>query len=279
MLDYKIGIDGGGSKTRAILLNSQQQIIDSYTTTSSNIRYDISLAYTAITTCIDYFLAKHGLTVTNTTIGIGIAGYSVAKNQTQLLLQLQHKYNVPIKLASDCHIALLAVHGNNNGAILICGTGVVGYIADNQQHTQIGGWGFPQGDLGGAAHLGLLVSQFLCQAIDKVIPWSPLLETLYRNLGAAPEACKAYLINAKISDFASLAQYIKHQNNDIYAQQIRNIGLINIRNYVMAIYKLNSQIQLSILGGLAPYYYPDLITEFPNLTLSTVEPAIGATLL
>jgi glucosamine kinase len=279
MQQYKIGIDGGGSKTRAVLCIDNNQIIDSYTAAGSNIRNNISLAFTAITNCIDYFLNKYTLNSSNTIIGIGVAGYSVAPNQLALLSQLQQKYSMPIKLASDGHIALLATHGNNNGAILICGTGIVTYIANNGKYSQIGGWGFPHGDLGGAAHLGLLLSQYLCQAIDNIIPWSILLEDLYQHLGASAEKCKIYLINAQISDFANLAQYISKHKSDIYAQKIMQIGLEHMRNYIKAIYALNANIPLSIIGGLSAVYFSYLTNEFPNLKLSTVDPAIGAILL
>jgi glucosamine kinase len=271
---YYIGIDGGGSKTHGVLLNQDLKIIDEEYAGPANIRNDVNIAYTSICSVVDGLLKRHSLPGNEVKIGVGVAGYSVVDKRNTLQSMLHEKY-VRVLLNSDCHIACLAAHHNQDGAIIICGTGVVGYSIDNGETEQFGGWGFPHGDLGGGAFLGLEIARVLCKAIEGVIPWTPTLHELYDNFFMQDSfKCKMWLINASPGDYAKIAQFVFTSPSDKYTQLILERGIDEISQFIVVIAKHN--LPLKLVGGLARLYIGKLQKKYPALSLSEAAPAIGA---
>ncbi len=271
---YYIGVDGGGSKTHALLLNQEFKIIAESFSLSANIRTNLDLAYTSITTAIDELVNSYQLNCAQIRIGVGIAGYSVATNLAILKERLEAKYPI-VKLESDCHIACLAAHQGNDGAIVICGTGIVSYIISNGISKQIGGWGFPHGDLGGAAWIGLEICKLLCKAVDQIIPYSPLLKAVYSKFNQDTIQYKSWLLKATPAEFAIVARLIPDFiATDEDAQLIFKNGLDEIRHYIALMQK--TKLPLKLVGGLSPFYLKHLQEEYKGLSLSTIAPAVGA---
>lgn len=297
---YIIGVDGGGSKTHAVLFDENNQIIDESFAGSANIRNDLNIAYNSICTAIDNLIEKHAQGTSSIKIGIGVAGYSVVSARESLYSRLCAKYQGMvsiIKLTSDAHIACLAAHKGQDGGVIICGTGVVAYIVCSGQIKQFGGWGFPHGDLGGAAYLGLELCKLLCKAIDQVIPWSECLSNIYQEkFNSNAVVYKEWLLLAAPNQFAQIARlmlpYIGHDDN---VQSIYNAAIDEISKFICAVLlqsegitKLDEgidnnngmkEINLSIAGGLAKFYYPALVDKFPPLSLCKAAPAVGAAYL
>lgn len=278
-MGYIIGVDGGGSKTHAVLLDQSGGVLDESFFGSANIRSNVDLAYTSITSAVDSLVLKHTLNPQQLKIGIGVAGYS-AVNARELLEQRLSSVYPNFTLQSDAHIACLAANQGHDGAIVICGTGVVGYSIQNNTATQFGGWGFPHGDLGGGAWLGLEICKQVCKAIDKVIPWSPLLEQTYQRFNNNHTEYKTWLLEATPADFGTIARKLSEfLEVDTSAQQILQRGVAEVAQYIAMILVQAKQLPLSLVGGLAKSYLPLLSTEFPALRISDVAPAIGASYL
>lgn len=278
MPKYIIGVDGGGSKTHAMLFDDKLNLIDESFSGSANIRSDVDLAYISITMAVETLLLKHGLTDSMVKIGVGVAGYSVISAREHLLSDLQKKYQT-VSLQSDCHIACVAANLDHDGAIIICGTGVVGYTVRNNIGNQIGGWGFPHGDLGGAAFLGLEICRLVCKAIDHIIPWSALLNQVYSKFIDA-NTYKSWLLSAKPGELAEISRFLpEYIQSDINAQAVFNLGLNEIRQFIIAVLQQNSELPLFLMGGLAIRYFPYLHNEFPSVRISEAAPALGAAYL
>lgn len=275
MIKYKIGIDGGGSKTHAILVNDNKQIIAETTTGPANIKTDLKLATTSINTAIQSLMRKNNLAITD--IGIGVAGFSHEENRKTLLTNLQQSYS-NITLTSDCHIACLAAHAGQDGAILICGTGVVGYYLKNGCGHQIGGWGFPHGDLGGGAWLGLELCKLLCKAIDGITKFSPILNAIFFRFENNIDKYKTWLLIATPGDYAEVAKLIPDfiEKNDPIAQQIFSNGCNEIEIFLTIIMTKTASLPIKITGGLAKFYLEALTHRFPTLEISTKSNALGA---
>ncbi len=271
---YYIGIDGGGSKTCAILLDNQRNIMATVYGGPANIRLDVDMAYNSITNLVQELCQQFSLSFKQIKLGIGVAGYSVLEARQTLLSKLTGYQEV--RLESDCHIACLAAHEDADGAIVICGTGVVGYSIKRSVGRQMGGWGFPHGDLGGGAWIGLSACQMLCKAIDGAILWSPLLLTIYSKFKQNSYEYKVWLLKATVKEFAETAkQVIKMREEDDLANKIYTTALHEIRLFIRALYRQNNRSPLQIAGGLAAVYLPDLHDEFPTITAMTTNPAIG----
>ena len=271
MTNYLIGVDAGGSKTHAMLFDGSREA--ERFSGPANISKSIDAAYHSITGAVDELI--NGIEPKNIHIGIGIAGYSVVSNRETLQQKLLLKYP-NLKLVSDCHLACLAAHLGHDGAILICGTGVVGYFIKNGIAKQIGGFGYPHGDLGGGAWLGLEVCKKVCKAIDDIIPWSDLLLAVFAKFDNNKDKFKNWLINATPGDFASIAKssfIISFLNTDINAKEIFDEGV----NEILADIKVMKQhnLPIKLVGGVAPFYLAAIQKKYPEVTLSDVDPVYG----
>ncbi|MCC2625600.1 MAG: gspK [Burkholderiales bacterium] len=276
-MEFYIGVDGGGTKTHAVLVDSNLKQIDEAYSGPANIAKDVEGAYTSICATIDSLLNKHNLPIKH--IGIGVAGYSVIQNRNMILEKLQKKYK-NITLNSDCHIACLAAHNNKDGAIIICGTGVVAYSIYNGETNQIGGWGFPQGDLGGAAYLGLEAARLLCKAIDGLIPWNQTLRELYTEFFEQNKhEYKAWLIKAKPSDYARITQFIFAKPIDEFNGNLLKQGAGEISGLIAVLKKDNPKGSIKLVGGLANLYINSLQKKYPELELSPIAPALGGAVI
>ncbi|HLX52786.1 MAG TPA: BadF/BadG/BcrA/BcrD ATPase family protein, partial [Aquella sp.] len=274
---WYIGVDGGGTKTHAILVNQDLKQIDEAFSGPANIATDVEGAYISICEAVDSLLDRHNQQVKG--IGIGVAGYSVTQNRNVLLTKLQKKYE-NVVLNSDCHIACLAAHKNKDGAIIICGTGVVAYSIYKGQTRQLGGWGFPHGDLGGGAYLGLEIASLLCKAIDGLILWNSTLNDVYTDFFEQDShKCKMWLINAKPADYAKITQFIFSRPLDEFSNKLLEYGINEISELIVALKKSNTDLPLKLVGGLAKLYIDKLQEKYPELELSIVDPAFGAVLL
>jgi len=274
---WYIGVDGGGTKTHAILVDQDLKQIDEAFSGPANIATDVEGAYVSICEAIDSLQGRHNQQIKQ--IGIGVAGYSVIQKRNTLMTKLQKKY-ANIVLNSDCHIACLAAHNNKDGAIIICGTGVVAYSIHNGQTKQFGGWGFPHGDLGGGAYLGLEVARLLCKAIDGLIPWNTTLNDLYTDFfGQDCNKYKMWLINAKPGDYAKITQFVFLRPLDEFSSKLLGQGVDEVLVLMSKLKKSNTDLPIKLVGGLANLYIDKLQEKYPELELSAVDPAFGAVLL
>lgn len=269
-----IGVDGGGTKTHAILVNQDLKPIDEAFSGPANIATDVEGAYVSICEVIDTLLSRHNMPIKH--IGIGVAGYSVIQKRNSLMAKLQKKYS-NIVLNSDCHIAFLAAHNNKDGAIIICGTGVVAYSIYKGQSRQLGGWGFPHGDLGGGAYLGLEIARLLCKAIDGLISWNSTLSDLYASFFQHDHnTYKMWLINAKPSDYAKITQFVFLRPLDEFSGKLLERGVSEVAELIAVLKTSNPDMAIKLVGGLAKLYIEKLQMKYPELELSIVNPAFGA---
>jgi glucosamine kinase len=277
MSNYIIGVDAGGSKTHAVLVDETGQVCGESFSGPANISKNIQTAYNSIITAIDELIINRNIDIFR--IGVGVAGYSVIENRQKLEHQLMAKYS-SVKLQSDCHIACLAAHGKHDGAIVICGTGVVAYTIKNGEGHQLGGWGYPHGDLGGGAWLGLEVCRRVCKAIDNIIPWSDLLYAIYAKFDNDYLRYKLWLLSATPRDLAEIARssfILRFLATDINASEIFKQGVHEISQYIKSV---NSNgLPIKLVGGVAPFYLNSIRQDYPEISLSETAPAFGAAFL
>ena len=91
-------------------------------------------------------------------------------------------------LRSDGYTSCLGAHGGRNGAVIAIGTGVVAYQIEGDKECKVGGWGFPQGDEGSGAWLGLEAVRLTLHWLDGRGEPSPLFGVRVRPLRQRPGA-------------------------------------------------------------------------------------------
>ncbi|HHU84973.1 MAG TPA: hypothetical protein GXZ23_07395 [Clostridiales bacterium] len=153
---YFLGIDGGGTKTTAIICDEKYNKISSFTGESINFNsVGMDVARKNLKYVIDGVLADKNITLNAVFIGMSAISNRADKKLTQELCD--GIINCPdITMDSDVFIALEAMNCNGSAAMVISGTGSMacGRLPDGSIiHT--GGWGYLLGDEGSGYAMAL----------------------------------------------------------------------------------------------------------------------------
>ena len=177
MIEYLIGVDGGGSGTRVRLARAgATDGLDLATLAEgfagpSALSQGTASAWQAIGTAVAQAFAAAGVTpppLDRIAIGLGLAGVH-NKSWAGEFVEANPGYQA-VALNNDGYTTLLGAHGGKPGAIIALGTGSVGYalLADGT-HREVGGWGFPSGDEGSGAWIGLGAANYVQQGDRKSV--------------------------------------------------------------------------------------------------------------
>lgn len=259
--DIFIGIDGGGSKTKALVADYAFNIMGEGIGGPANIRLSVETSWNSIYEAIGNALKNSGIELADSSysfhIGMGLAGISVLKAK-EAFLATPHPFRTLI-LESDAHIACLGAHDGKDGAIIIIGTGVIGYLIENSKCFRVGGWGFPHADTGGGAWLGMEAVRLTFKAIDGAIEKSALLDNIFARFNNNLSDFVGWANSAKSTDFAALVPIVTEFaiKNDLYGvsllkQAAEEIAMVynSLRNKSNA-----KKLKCYLLGGLAKHTY------------------------
>jgi glucosamine kinase len=203
-----IGVDGGGTRSRARLTDGTGRLLGEGVGGSANIRLDPELVWNSVLTACRGAVDAAGLAeadLARAHAGLGLAGSS-QRAAAERILSYRHPF-AAVALATDAHVAWLGAFGGKDGAILIVGTGSCGYaVVDGKSH-YVGGWGFEISDEGSGAALGRELLRRAIWAHDGRRPVTALADTILRRFGS-PEAIADFAEAAQPSDFAGFAPTI-----------------------------------------------------------------------
>ena len=275
MREIFIGIDGGGTKTKVLVEDGLGFELGSALSGPGNIR-SVAGAWASINEGVDSALKKAGISLKDPYykfhLGLGLAGTEVQESY-EAFLKVPHSFDTLV-LDSDAYAACLGVHGNKNGAIIIIGTGVIGFQVEEGERSRVGGWGFPHADEGGGAWLGMEVLRLSFKALDGRCERTPLLDTILKKFEATETSAKmliSFANHAKPNDFGSLVPLITEylEREDPHAQTLvekaaQEIGLVakalekkRDKNDV----RYSGALPLCLLGGVAKFLSPFLSPE------------------
>lgn len=283
--DIFIGVDGGGSKSRAYIEDADRNPIGSAVGGPSNIRLSTDVAWNSIYNAIHEALAGTGINLEDTQydfhVGLGLAGVEVPDDRERFLAR-SHPFKT-ILLESDAYAACLGAHNNNDGGIIIIGTGVNGYQVQNDKTVQVSGWGFPHDDIGGGAWLGLQAASLTLQWLDGRIKSSPMLETIHRHFNEDLIELVTYANAANSTRFAKLAPFVvQHiKAEDPYALKLIRTAASAIDNVSEAMKRRaidkNVTLPISLFGGIAPFLRPWLSQNLQDRLIErTHDASVGA---
>lgn len=154
---YVIGIDGGGSKTHAVIVGMDGTVLAEGHGGPTNlmtvgVKAAVPIFFELIKTCADAIKAE---TSTLASVVIGVAGAGRAVERTDLLNALLlhcQKKKLPLKqvrIETDARIALEAAFAGGPGIVVVAGTGSIAlYRTEDDKIIRAGGWGKLIGDEG-----------------------------------------------------------------------------------------------------------------------------------
>jgi N-acetylglucosamine kinase-like BadF-type ATPase len=291
---YFLGIDGGGTKTKAIIINEHFDVVFEGKSGPSSIdTVDSETTIKNIVLSIQNFVdANPNITFTAVFIGLGgivfESDYIKVENLVRRLPQVDE--NTIVRARNDMYNALYSSNQFHEGIALICGTGMVAFgLKDHKQH-KAGGWGYKEGELGSGYHLGREAIRHTTRAYDgrlrKTAFAKEIAQTIdFNNSTDIFSTMENFYSNRTLT--ASLAPIvIKHANlNNPYAKQICRMATKELALAIRAVYKkLNfTEVTLVVVGSLgnAPGYFKEqLHLEIKKIDsgISIIEPVIDPAL-
>lgn len=208
-MDYYLGIDAGGTHTRARLVTADGRVAGTGEAGPANARIGLCEALAEVESAYMQALAEAGLNKSHLAgmrAGLGIAGL----NRRGVLPGLQ-EHDFPfrsIAFASDAAIACLGAHAGADGAIVIVGTGSIGFARVGEEVYTIGGYGFPVSDEGSGADLGLRAIRRSLWARDGRIPDSPMTNEVLDYFNQSAGQIVDWTARATPTDYAAFAPMV-----------------------------------------------------------------------
>lgn len=275
-----LGIDGGGSKCRVVIVDAADRLLGEGLGGPANPLRGMKVATDSILTATQQALQAAGMTfndMSRLVAGAGLAGVNMPQ-YFQLFSEWQHPF-AEFHLTTDLHTACIGAHKGADGAVIIIGTGSCGLADVNGQCLDIGGHGFPYGDNGSGAWFGnQLVHHVL---LDKDQIGMPTLMTtlLTESLGVSGTLdIVSQFMHATPTVFARYAPLVftAAEQGDQVAAEIIQAGARHIDNIALRLLSLKPE-RLSLIGGLAYKVQPYLSAPVQALLApAQAAPEFGA---
>jgi len=273
MMTYRIGIDGGGTATRARLARGDGTPLGDGEAGPSGLGQGIAQAWANVQRAITAAARAAGLSEPpaprDCAIGLGMAGAHVRSRCDEFLAAAPAFAR--IALDNDAHTALLGAHGGGPGAIVIAGTGSVGEaLHANGVRVSVSGWGFPVGDEGSGAWLGLRAMREAQRALDGRARAGALARAVWAATGGTRDAVFAWCAGAGQHAYAQLAPLVfDAEPSDSLAGELLAAAALELEAVALALDR-DGTLPLAVLGSVGRRLQPRFSAA---LRKRCVEPA------
>ena len=165
-----LGVDGGGTKTHAVLLDDTETPIgEGFAGASNPLRVGVETAVAniyqaAVAACDGANRSRDDIAAAT----FGLAGVRRRDLRQRIRERFVEKLNIKrIEVVTDAEIALFGTTMGKAGVVLIAGTGSICYGKNDAGETAIaGGWGPLAGDEGGGSNIARRGLQAIAKASD-----------------------------------------------------------------------------------------------------------------
>ncbi|MBB3212327.1 glucosamine kinase [Herbaspirillum sp. Sphag1AN] len=272
---YRIGIDGGGTKTLVRVFDAENRELAHATGPGSALRNGAVQAWAAVMQGIEQAFTSIDMAVpplSQLAVGMGVAGFNVTQwaADFRTLAPAFHT----LRLANDAITTLLGAHQGQSGAIVAVGTGTIGVAlsADGQQRI-VGGWGFPSGDEGSGAWIGLQAINHVQHSLDGRADGGPMSAAIIRFCRDVANRDTNFSDGAQVLDwlsqadqaaYARLARIVVNEaHHDTAAQRILRDAAAAVALHISAL-DPQQQLPLALCGGLGATlkdYFPPALQQ------------------
>ena len=287
---YYLGVDGGGSKTTAVVYDEKGNFICKAQGESINY-YSVGIenAKQAMKEIID------SLTVRSfecTVIGMSALNGRASAEETERFCGGIIESNVTV-MDSDLFVALEAMNCEGECAFVISGTGSMAVCRDeNGEISHAGGFGYIIGDEGSGYSIALSAIKTAIRAAENIVAPTSLTEKCLRYFSAENIYELIDIFYEKTVSRKNLAAFAKEvcicaENGDITAHEIlRNEAMLLSQTVLSLIKDKKSDIPVGLWGGIFQHnkifrdYFCGFLSEkgFNNVKLLDFTPEAGAIL-
>ncbi|GGY06132.1 ATPase [Massilia dura] len=293
MIEYLIGVDGGGTGTRVRLARPDGTLLAEGGSGPSALLHGIANAWNAVEQAVAAAFAAAAIPMPGRAaiaIGLGLAGVH-NKGWAADFIGANPGY-AAVALETDAYTTVLGAHEGRPGAIIALGTGSVGEaLREDGSRCEVGGWGFPAGDEAGGAWIGMRAVNHAQHVIDGRAAGSAFADAVIGECGengvdagagergdpgigegaGRRDAVQRWLAGATQTRYAQLARIVlAHAGGDDTARAImieagRQVGLI------AGALDLAGRLPIALCGGLAE----PMRAFLPGDLLARIVPANG----
>jgi N-acetylglucosamine kinase-like BadF-type ATPase len=206
-----LGVDGGGTKTRAVITDARQTILGEGLAGPSNpMRVGIKKAANNVRKAVKEACRRAGVKISQIVAAeFGIAGVRREDVRELMRKELANLGVAEMDVVTDADTALFGATGGRPGLVIIAGTGSIccGVNARGQQDCA-GGWGPLAGDEGSGAWIARSALQSVARAADGRGPDTVLSQEACRYFGVRTpedvmtEIYRPDMTNDQIAGFA-----------------------------------------------------------------------------
>ncbi len=176
---YWLGVDGGGTNTRAMIFRAldnpeidlTKRVVGEARAAAANFhRVGVEAATQAVTTAIILACRQAEITVHQITAAcIGLAGVSHPDNHRKMYDAIETALPaLNFTLETDARIALAGATAGKPGIVIIAGTGSIAYgVNKDGEVARAGGWGPTLGDEGSGTYIGRRALEAVMTAYDR----------------------------------------------------------------------------------------------------------------
>lgn len=278
-----LGVDGGGTKTHAVLLDGADKIIaEGFSGASNPMRVGIEPAAKEIFEAVNNAFEQTNRNQYDIAAAVfGLAG--VRRNDIRLRIRERLWQNLRTKIievVTDAEIALYGATKNSAGLVIIAGTGSICLGRNEKGETALaGGWGPLAGDEGSGAGIARRALQAIAKSLDGRGEPTNLSEKAvkyFRTARAEDLIVAIYAPQVDNRKIAGFARFVieSAKEGDAAAQQIvREAGyeLGTAANAVIRRLELEQKkIPIAKVGGI--FQAGELLTKTLAETIQKVAP-------
>ncbi|MGL6006238.1 BadF/BadG/BcrA/BcrD ATPase family protein [Aeromonas sobria] len=260
MIEFWVGVDGGGTHTRARIRDRAGKLLGEGRSAGSNLELGIAHAHANVLAAIASARITAGLGIEcEQQMGVGLALASAELADCYHAMLAMPFPFASVKLTSDAFGACLGAFGGREGAILIAGTGSAGLVYQEGQIRTCSGRGFPISDIGSGAWLGLRAIQQSLLCHDGILPPSTLAVRLLDRFKRDQAEVVRWAARAIPADYGHFAPWVfdAASDGDELANQLLDETCEQLRILLEGMTQLGAR-QIALLGGIGTRLAPRL---------------------
>ncbi len=271
---FLIGVDGGGTGTRARVQDRAGHTLGAGTAGPSGLSQGIDQAWRHVQQAVAGAFADAGLDLpplAQCGLALALAGAERSSNRESFLAA--NPGYATCLLENDAFGALRGAFAGAPGRVVAAGTGSVGTARwPDGQLRLIGGWGFPIGDEGSGAWLGVHAVQHAQAAYDGRVQPGPLARAVWAQCGQTPSALLDWSLSSGQSAYAGLAPLLFDlAAQDPQAEALLQAAAEELARLADALQPPGGRLPLVVYGSIGAR----LQARLPAALRAQCQPALG----
>lgn len=184
-----------------------------------------------------------------------------------------------LRCENDSYAALLGAHGGHPGVLVVAGTGVIAESLSREgARRTVGGWGFRFGDEGGGAWVGLRAARLAMSAADGRETAGPLARAVAERVGRSRGQILSWIASAGQFECAQLALLaFELEARDPKAAEIVERAAEALRDLALAA-DPSRALPVGLAGSVAERLRPRLARELGGRIVETKAEAVEGAL-